>query len=228
MTVTFDLESVEGVAIGIFRGRLTGDALKEAGGTMGGLTKGPQVRLLWDFREASFDFDSAEVRELAEFSKQLAASIQFRSAMVASRNREFALLGMYVVFREEEGGRISVFRDKQHAVDWLTSDDGRELGVVERELLASVLRLRDDLKTPQRSTSVSFHSLFTEAGLTRREEEIANALMVRGGAKELSAFLGVSRHTIRNHQRNIYSKLGVRSEADLLRKFLTELTIAAH
>ena len=122
MAVTFDLESVEDVATCIAHGPLTLDEIKESAATMWRLVKGPQIRVLWDLREARFDLGSAEIRSLAEFVKRIAPPTAFRSAFVTSRNLEFGLLRMFAVFRETEGALTSVFRDKQQAVEWLTND----------------------------------------------------------------------------------------------------------
>ena len=123
MAATFDLESVDGVAIGIAHGPLTLDEIKESAATMWRLVDGPDVRILWDLRDAHFDLAATEVRDLAEFVKRFAPSSALRTAFVVSRDLAFGLVRMFEVFREREGARTSVFRDKQQAVDWLTNDD---------------------------------------------------------------------------------------------------------
>ncbi len=123
MAVTFDLESVEDVAIGIAHGRLTLDEIKESAATMWRLIEGPQIRLLWDLRDARFDLGTAEVRGLAEFVKRLAQATAYRSAFVVSRDFEFGLLRMFEVYRETNDVRTSVFRDKEQAIEWLMTDN---------------------------------------------------------------------------------------------------------
>ena len=122
MTVAFDLESVEGIAVCSAHGPLTLDEIKQAATTMWLLIEGTQIRLLWDLRDAHFDLDTAEVRGLAEFVKGLAGSTALRSAFVVSRDLEFGLVRMFEVFRETEGVLTAVFRDKTRAVDWLAND----------------------------------------------------------------------------------------------------------
>ena len=124
MAVTFDFESVEEVAIGLAHGPLTFDEIKESAATMWRLVEGPQIRILWDLRDARFDLGPAEVRGLAEFVKRLAPPTAFRSAFVASRDLEFGLLRMFATLRETKGALTSVFRDKQKAVEWLRNDSG--------------------------------------------------------------------------------------------------------
>ena len=52
MTVTFDLESVESVAVCTAHGPLNLDGIKQAAAAMWRLVEGPQIRLLWDLRDA--------------------------------------------------------------------------------------------------------------------------------------------------------------------------------
>ena len=122
MVVRFDLEFVEDVMIGIAHGPLTLDEIKEAAAAMWQRATGPQIRVLWDLRDAHFVLDTAEVRDFAEFAKQLAGSTAIRSAFVVSGDLEYGLLRMFAVFREVEGALAAVFRHKVQAVEWLTSE----------------------------------------------------------------------------------------------------------
>ncbi len=122
MSLTIDLESTEGICIAIVHGSLSLDELKESAATMWGVVEGPNVRILWDLRDAKLDLDSAEVSDLANTMKRLAASAQPRVAFVVSQDLEFGLVRMYGVFREEDGVRTSVFRDKERAIAWLAGE----------------------------------------------------------------------------------------------------------
>lgn len=124
MQVTFDLESIEGVAIGTAHGPLTLGVIKESAEKMLGVVQGARVRLLWDLRDARFDLELDEVRGLGEFIKQLSPPRAYRSAFVVSRDLEFGLLRMFEVYRESTDTATSVFRDKRDAVDSLTDDSG--------------------------------------------------------------------------------------------------------
>jgi DNA-binding CsgD family transcriptional regulator len=59
-------------------------------------------------------------------------------------------------------------------------------------------------------------------GLTRREAQVARLLAGRATNREIAEQLGISRHTVRHHAENVFSKLGVHSRraidarADLL------------
>ena len=54
--------------------------------------------------------------------------------------------------------------------------------------------------------------------ITRREMQIVESLIFGASARDIASDLGVSFHTIRTHIRNIYTKLGVASRVELLRR----------
>ncbi|PTN11087.1 response regulator transcription factor [Nitrosomonas aestuarii] len=56
----------------------------------------------------------------------------------------------------------------------------------------------------------------TEAGLTQRELEIAALILKGNTARAISEEINLSYHTIRNHIRNIYSKMGVSNRIEML------------
>lgn len=56
-----------------------------------------------------------------------------------------------------------------------------------------------------------------EVALTDREQEILNLIVKGMSNKEMAAFLGISPKTVSVHRSNLMTKLGVRSEIDLLR-----------
>ena len=58
--------------------------------------------------------------------------------------------------------------------------------------------------------------------LTRRQLEIVRLLLANGRVRTIAEDLHVSPHTVRNHLKSIYDKLGVHSQVDLIRK-LTEI-----
>ena len=122
MAVTLDLDSVEGVSIGIAHGSLTLAEIKESAATMWRFVGGSEIRMLWDLRDAQFDLTSTEVRELADFARMLVSGATVRTAFVAPRDLEFGLLRMFEVLREGKGVQTSVFRDKERALEWLGND----------------------------------------------------------------------------------------------------------
>jgi hypothetical protein len=123
MAITLDLESVEGIAIGIAHGYLTLDEIEKSAATLWQAVEGPAVRMLWDLRDARFDLAQAEVSDLAEYIKGLISGSAIRTCFVVSGDLEFGLVRMFETLREAKGVRTSVFRDKERAIEWLTNDD---------------------------------------------------------------------------------------------------------
>lgn len=119
MPMTIDLESNDGIAIGIAHGSLTLDEIKESAAAMWRAVEASEVRMLWDLRDARFDLAQTAVRDLAEFVRRLVSVSNVRTAFVASRDLEFGLIRMFEALRDEEGVRTSVFRDRERAVEWL-------------------------------------------------------------------------------------------------------------
>ncbi len=122
MSLTIDLESVDGICIAIAKGSLSVDELRESAVAMWRRVEGPSVRILWDLRDAKFDLDAAEISDIANTMKRLAASAQPHVAFVVAQDLEFGLLRMYEVFREADGVRTSVFRDSELAIAWLRGE----------------------------------------------------------------------------------------------------------
>ena len=122
MSITFDLDSVEGVVVGVAHGPLTLEEIKECIATMWRLHEGPAIRILWDLREAKFNLSASEVRDSAEFAKEHSPYGELRMAFVVAKDLEFGLLRMWEAFRDTESAQISVFRDKERALEWLVGD----------------------------------------------------------------------------------------------------------
>ncbi|MBP6057513.1 MAG: hypothetical protein KA524_03680 [Nitrosomonas sp.] len=57
-------------------------------------------------------------------------------------------------------------------------------------------------------------------GLTPRELEIATLIYQGNSSKEIAGEINLSYHTVRNHIKNIYSKLGVSTRSEMLVKFV--------
>ncbi len=78
---------------------------------------------------------------------------------------------------------------------------------------------------PDRSAAVdaraSFESRPEFASLTGREVEVVQAFMVHGRVDKVARALSISAHTVRNHLKAVYSKLGVKSQAELVARFHT-------
>ena len=120
MAVTFDLDSVKGVVVGVARGPLTLKEIKESAVSIRRQVEGPDIRILWDLRDARFDLSVDEVKDFAEFIKRHSPPGDLRTAFVVSTDREFGLVRMFEVFREVADTQTAVFRDKGRALEWLS------------------------------------------------------------------------------------------------------------
>ncbi len=122
MAVTFDLDSVKGVAVGVARGPLTLKEIKEYAVSMRRQVEGPDIRALWDLRYARFDLSVGEVEDFAEFIKQYSPPGGLRMAFVVSTDLEFGLVRMFEAFRKAADTQTATFRDKGRALEWLAGD----------------------------------------------------------------------------------------------------------
>ncbi len=66
-------------------------------------------------------------------------------------------------------------------------------------------------------------SLSAEYGLTAREMDVVEIALTGVGNKVLSTHLGISLPTLRTHMQNIFTKTGVRSNAELIAKLARAL-----
>lgn len=62
-----------------------------------------------------------------------------------------------------------------------------------------------------------------EFDLTRRESEIAEAMLAGHSSKSMARLLTISAETVKVHRRNLYAKLGIASQAELFSLFLVRM-----
>jgi len=62
-----------------------------------------------------------------------------------------------------------------------------------------------------------------EFDLTRREVEIAEAMLAGHSSKSTARLLAISAETVKVHRRNLYAKLGIASQAELFSMFLARM-----
>jgi hypothetical protein len=120
MDIRLDLESVEGVAIGVARGSMTLEDIGAAAVALWQRVEGPRAHILWDLREARFDLSAAEVQELAVFVKNESPPGDLRTAFVVSGDLEFGLVRMFEALRDAPNSRTRAFREMEPALIWLT------------------------------------------------------------------------------------------------------------
>jgi len=75
--------------------------------------------VVWDFRDARFDIESPEIRQIAHFvSRNQPTPPPSRVAFVTPRDADFGLARMFGVFREDPRTEFRVFRDCEEALSW--------------------------------------------------------------------------------------------------------------
>ena len=122
MSVSIQVDPASGMAIctcsgvmGLTDGREGVSAIWNTPGWLG-------KSAVWDFREAEFDFSTADVRELAEFIfRHQRTPPPLRIAFVVRRDVDFGMARMFEVFREDPRTAFRVFRDYEEALCWAGS-----------------------------------------------------------------------------------------------------------
>ena len=122
MRTRFEIDTRDGVSVGIARGALTLEQSQEAAVALWRRAPEPPLRVLWDLCEARFDLTPDEVRRLAEFIKENAPPGDLRTAFLVSGDLEFGLVRMFEVFRETPDAKAAAFRDRESALAWLSGD----------------------------------------------------------------------------------------------------------
>lgn len=81
----------------------------------------PDADVLWDLRDATPDFSSEDVRQLAEFvAKKWGPSGTSRAAFVVSSDYQFGMSRMYeMLLKSQSQNTLMVFRDIEDAERWL-------------------------------------------------------------------------------------------------------------
>lgn len=127
-----------------------------------------------------------------------------------------------------------LFNDRDHSV--LVMSIGRRqrnlASITELRALHSIYPLLKNLlsgfapesanpapQQPQDSLSRALAS-FAEGLLTPREQEVARLMLQGNSSKLIARQLNISQATVKVHRRNIYTRLGVRSELQLCDQFL--------
>ncbi|MBL8894825.1 MAG: hypothetical protein JNJ53_09505 [Rhizobiales bacterium] len=72
----------------------------------------------------------------------------------------------------------------------------------------------------QARTASPLEVMRAEFDLTRRETEIAEAMLAGHSSKSMARLLAISAETVKVHRRNLYAKLGIASQAELFSLFL--------
>jgi DNA-binding CsgD family transcriptional regulator len=96
----------------------------------------------------------------------------------------------------------------------------RELEAALRRIAIEVERLGLSVMLPVRPQGVDYEDLRL---LSARELEVLRPFMEGRRVASIARLLSISPHTVRNHLKSIYGKLGVRSQAELIEKLRQEI-----
>ena len=81
--------------------------------------------------------------------------------------------------------------------------------VLHDELIRAIHAVHDGGKYLPASVSAALESSTLPAGLSAREMEVLALIVQGGGNKQIAYQLGIAEHTVKNHVKNILSKLSV-------------------
>lgn len=74
--------------------------------------------VVWDFRDASFDLSSTEIRDLAGFVLGNQPTPPAKVAFVVPRSVDFGLARIFEAYREDPRTEFRVFREFDEALHW--------------------------------------------------------------------------------------------------------------
>lgn len=75
----------------------------------------------------------------------------------------------------------------------------------------------------ERSIDQAFRT-FGRAALTQRERSVVEYVLKGHSSEAIGAILGIAPGTVRIHRKNIYAKLGIRSQGELFSRFIEAIT----
>ncbi|WP_417527459.1 helix-turn-helix domain-containing protein [Marinomonas shanghaiensis] len=116
-----------------------------------------------------------------------------------------------------------------------TKDNDASIQAVNRELIPCISSIKAAILTHERvgrllpqnqtiehenTTHKSHHSHLDELNLTKREKEIVGLILKGMSSVSIAKKCFVSEGTVKNHRKNIYRKLKIKSQAELFRNFI--------
>ena len=126
---------------------------------------------------------------------------------------------------------VFIERDKRHLP--FSEDDFDRLKGLEPLVVSLVTRQWDwfhkdnsqaeQLKAPLNMGIRSAISRLGHSELTKREIDVVELVLKGHASKSIADHLCISVATVNNHKRNLYGKLGIKSQGQLFNTFLTEL-----
>jgi len=124
--------------------------------------------------------------------------------------------------------------DTKICIAYSTKDNGASIQAVNRELTPCISSIKAAILTHERvgrllqqnqtieheSTTHKSHHYLDELNLTKREKEIVGLILEGMSSVSIAEKCFVSEGTVKNHRKNIYRKLNIKSQAELFRNFI--------
>ncbi|MBU2024184.1 MAG: helix-turn-helix transcriptional regulator [Gammaproteobacteria bacterium] len=125
--------------------------------------------------------------------------------------------------------------DTKICIAYSTKDNDLSLKAVHKELTPCINSIKAAILTHERVGSLlqqsqpieheclthkSRHSHLDELNLTKREKEIVGLILEGMSSVSIAEKCFVSEGTVKNHRKNIYRKLNIKSQAELFRNFI--------
>ena len=123
--------------------------------------------------------------------------------------------------------------DTKICIVYSTKDNGASIQAVNRELIPCINAIKAAILTHERvgnalqaNQAINLENinnrshLFKYHQLTKREKEIVELILTGLSSAAIAEKCFVSEGTIKNHRKNIYRKLNIKSQAELFRKFI--------
>lgn len=123
--------------------------------------------------------------------------------------------------------------DTKICIVYSTKDNGSSIQAVNRELIPCINSIKAAILTHERvgrqlqqnqaiehENLDARRSMFEYHNLTKREKEIVELILTGLSSASIADKCFVSEGTVKNHRKNIYRKLKIKSQAELFRKFI--------
>ena len=128
---------------------------------------------------------------------------------------------------------IGTSDDTKICIVYSTKDNGASIQAVNRELIPCINSIKAAILTHERignalqaNQAINLENINSRSymleyqHLTKREKEIVKLILTGLSSAAIAEKCFVSEGTIKNHRKNIYRKLSIKSQAELFRKFI--------
>ncbi|MBS9424810.1 response regulator transcription factor [Photorhabdus caribbeanensis] len=116
--------------------------------------------------------------------------------------------------------QLGLFFGKENQPFFIQKQHWRSLKTA-LEIVRSVARLHNEMTQQASTDEIVYLDTQTRYALTPRECEIVELILQGKGSPQIAEKLFISTGTVKNHRKNIYQKLQIRSQAELFSLFMT-------